>query len=122
LHHSKKYTLPAEIRLHRDENFLQHAKIEPQCFAGQIKRAKGSTRHYQAMLWWPRIDVHKKGYTRTAVAPYDDFTTISLKKKDPVAKIRILLMKDEDWILLNLQSLENPEKPFKSKIHTPFSL
>ena len=87
---------------------MQHAKIEPPYFSGQINKAKVSTQLYQAMLWWPRIDVHKKGYTRAAVAAYDDFTTISLRKEEekksqPVAKIRICCMKDEDWILLNLQ-------------------
>ena len=82
--------------------FLQHVKIEPPYFSGQINKAKVSTQLYQAMLWWPRIDVHKKGYTRTAVAPYDDFTTISLRKEEekksqPVAKIRISL--HERWRL-----------------------
>ena len=47
-----------------------------------------STQLYRAMLWWPRIDVHKKRLyqneypTKTAVAPYDDFTTISLRKEE----------------------------------------
>ena len=31
---------PAQIKLHPDENFLHHAKIQPQYFAGQIKRKK----------------------------------------------------------------------------------
>ena len=87
---------PAEIKLHLDEKILQHAKIGPPGFSGQIKRGKVFTQLYRAMLWWPRIDVHKKGYTRTAVAPYDDFTTISLRKEEekksqPVAKILIFL-------------------------------
>ena len=74
--------LPAKIILHPDEKNLQRAKIEPPCFSRQIKRAKVSTQLYRAMLWWPRIDVHKKGYTRTAVAAYDDFTKISLRKEE----------------------------------------
>ena len=98
---------------------MQHAKIEPPYFSGQINKAKVSTQLYQAMLWWPRIDVHKKGYTRTAVAAYDDFTTISLRKEEEknrnqLLKFEFCCMKDEDWILLNLQSLENPGNSFRN--------
>ena len=38
--HAKNYMQPAQIKLHPDENFLHHAKIQPPCFAGQIKRAQ----------------------------------------------------------------------------------
>ena len=41
--------------------FYSMLKLNPPCFSGQIKRAKVSTQLYRAMLWWPRIDVHKKG-------------------------------------------------------------
>ena len=86
--------LPAEIKLHPDEKFLQHAKIEPPCFAGQIKRAKVSTQLYRAMLWWSRIDVHKK---RPELLLHRTMTSLQLvserkkKKSQPVAKIRFLL-------------------------------
>ena len=31
---------PAQIKVHRDENFLHHAKVQPTYFAGQIKKAQ----------------------------------------------------------------------------------
>ena len=34
-----KQMLSVQIKLHPDENFLQHAKIQLPCFAGQIKMA-----------------------------------------------------------------------------------
>ena len=61
MQHAKLYMLPAEIKLHPDEIFYSKLKLNPPCFSGQIKRAKVSTQLYRAMLWWPRIDVHKKG-------------------------------------------------------------
>ena len=33
---------PAQIKLHPDENYLQHAKIRPPYFVGQINRAMGN--------------------------------------------------------------------------------
>ena len=42
--------LPAKKKLHPDKMSLQHAIIEPPCFAGQIKRAQFFTFRGRALI------------------------------------------------------------------------
>ena len=41
---------PAQIKLHPDENFLHHAKIQPPYFAGQVNDGNGWENHNCALL------------------------------------------------------------------------